>query len=748
MQIFWNRMKCVGAKANRTYDQRPARFGKACAAVLTVALAAVGSGMNHSLASEPSNSIPPILALETSIPQPAAEDLDRLKGGVAGTVRFPTIPSEHPHVRALLENAMRYVASESRTIDPGSGYPVEGWNNDPSTGLCLRSFTQLTAIGQWMELLANVAAGYADTPYLPREQALSRLALVVENLRRDQKDPQLSAKGLLGNFLDLSTGKRQGLLACDVDKQRFLQTFGPDRGQAIWNALKTKGWISPRCNDREADIRRGTNYGWNFFDGPLAPYNDDATKQKIMAILDQRVVMVVFGDNANLSISVAKTIGTLLQPEFRDRPEAERLRGMMEQFLDDQQQGYAHLYDPKAGLFSFGWDATRDRLFGWEDAEGNWQAGYMDYLVNEFRGPATFVVVRFGLPTAAVKNLGFKMKPYPIQEGQAAYVLAPWEGSAFQSLGLGLSMLELSQPSWRRLLENVVDVEIDYATRHQLPGFLSESYTGEGIQYTGDVGIPEIAVSASPRITHTASLYTLGVAYTIAPAKIERFLAANWPAVSGLLTDHGPWEGFNLAKQEPVRVQTSAHTMSLILGLLGTESQNMQRYLESRGLGRRLAEIYQPGEKVDLLSEQTQVFAWGDKQSTLRSNREKDAFHVQGERVQQLGMAFVPSDPQGVNLSGGLLSIRYRSQEPLAQALIALKPAGSAVSSARIIPSEIYARFLDTNGQDAEILVPLPATPGLLGIKEVVISSSRLNGGQPIDLTITRVAFTPANSSR
>ena len=70
----------------------------------------------------------------------------------------------------------------------------------------------------------------------------------------------------------------------------------------------------------------------------------------------------------------------------------------------------------------------------------------------------------------------------------------------------------------------MVDIEIDYAARKGLPGFLSESYTGDGAQYTGDVGIPEITVNPKPRITDVGSLYTLGVAYTIAPEKVERFL--------------------------------------------------------------------------------------------------------------------------------------------------------------------------------------------------------------------------------
>ena len=125
-----------------------------------------------------------------------------------------------------------------------------------------------------------------------------------------------------------------------------------------------------------------------------------------------------------------------------------------------------------------------------------------------------------------------------------------------------------------------VEGEVDYSTRNKLPGFLSESYTGNGVQYSGAVGVPDIKVSPNPRITDAPSLYTLGPAYAIAPDRAERFLAANWPAVAGLLTDHGPWEGFNTTQRRPVRFQTSAHTLSLALGILGTGSGHMARYLE------------------------------------------------------------------------------------------------------------------------------------------------------------------------
>ena len=651
-------------------------------------------------------------------------------------LQFPTVRPEHRHVHDLLASAMRYLAPENRMVDPISGYPFEGWNQDPAKGLYLRSFTQLTAIGQYMELLATIAAGTCDTPYLSRKQALAHLAHLVKSLRQDQHDPRLSAENLLGNFLDLASGKRLGPLAVDVEKHKLQDAFGKGKGEVIWRALQAKSWIVPRNSDREADIQRSATYGWDHFDGPLAPFADSVTKQKIMDILDQRVVMIVFIDNANLSAAAAKTIGALLQPAIKDQAGVPELRQELEHFLDEQQEGYERLYDPKAGQFFFGRDATKDRHFGWVDLQGKWVTGHVDYLVNEFRGPATFVVARFGLPIDAIKNLGFKMRPYRMGDERDVYVLAPWEGSAFQALGLELSMTELDRPSWRRLLESIVDVEIDYATRHKLPGFLSESYSGEGVQYTGSVGIPDIAVSPLPRITDAASLYTLGAAYSITPDKIEQFLAANWPLVSKLLTEHGPWEGLKGTGQEVIRFQTTAHTLALILGLLGTGSDHMKTYLDSKGLGPRLDQVFKPGEDIDLLSGETQVFAWNDKTSPIQTRRDSAVFHTHTDRLSNAGIAFVPSGTHGMNLSGGLLTLRYRSSVPMSQAVITLKPIDSS-PAAGFIPTEIFSRFADTAGQDREITIPLPATPGLAQIKEVVITFGPESHGWPIDLSIS-----------
>jgi hypothetical protein len=663
----------------------------------------------------------------------------------AAEFRFPTVPANHTHIRQLLANALRYADPANKLSDPVSGYPYEGWNHEPDRKLYLRSFTQLTAIGLWMELLANVAAGQLDTPFVSREQALVRLTHLVKSLRQDQRDPELSAKGLLGNFLDLSAGRRRGPLIQDADKATFLTEFGPEKGEAIWKSLVDKGWLVPRGKRGEAEVKRDGKYGADCFDGPLKPYCDDETKRKVMALLDRRTVLVIFGDNANLSASAARAIGALLLPEVKDQPKVAAVRRELEAFLDAQKDGYTKLYDPKTGLFYFGWDCQRDRLFGWEDPDGKWVTGHMDYLVNEFREPAMFVVLRHGLPLSAIKNLGFKMKPYQMADGRQVYSLAPWEGSAFQVLGLQVTMNELASPAWRTLLETAVDIEIDFSTRHKLPGFLSESYTGDGTQYTGSVGIPEITVNPKPRVTDAASLYSLGPAYTIAPDAVEKFLAANWPEVSKLLTDHGPWEGYNVTRKEPIKLQTTSHTLGLALGLLGNASANMTRYLESRGLADKLADLYRPGPGVDLLAEDVKVFAWAVNDRPLRSTREADGFRVTGDRVGEVGIAFVPAGKDGVNLSGGVLSLRYRSAGPAGPAVIALKPRGPV--PAGVIPTEIFASLPDTGGLEKDVRVQLPATPGLTDIREVVVTLGRGAGERAIDFRIKRATVTPSTKA-
>jgi hypothetical protein len=623
---------------------------------------------------------------------------------------FPNVPSGHSHMRLLLENAFQYVDPAHGIADPVSGYPAEGWNQEPQNELFLRSFTQLTAIGKWIELLANIAAGYADNPYFSRESALTSLSLAVKNLLEDQRKPSLAAKGLLVNFMGLEGGKRTGPLLESIERKKFTDTFGDSTGYAVWRALVQKGWLLEEDNGRKGRIRRTEKYGTAFFDGVLAPYAHESLKSRIMGLLDQRVVTIIFGDNINLTSSLAKSIGALLRPEIRNDPKVASLREEMERFIDLQKEGYSHLFDPKTGIFFFGWDATADRFVGWDDSRGNWITGHMNYFINEFRGPWIFAVLRYALPEASIRNAGFKIKPYRFADGRDTHVPAAWEGSAFQLLGLSLFMQELRNPGWKRSLETLVDIELDFSGKRRLPGFLSEAYSGNGTEYTGLIGISDLAVTDKPLITHAPSLYTLGVAYMIAPEKIERFLEEHWSMISKLFTSHGPWEGWNTSRNEIIPYQTTVHTLSLILGGIGSAQENMHRYLEHRNLSGALEELYQPGDRVNLL-------AGGNR------------FIVLGDRT--------------ISLSNGRLVLRYRSEGQVADAQISFKRAKDDPLPAPTLSIEIFTRLKHTKGKEETREIVLPATPALRGIREISITFVKSGNQRPVDLSITAFEFIP-----
>jgi len=672
-----------------------------------------------------------------------------LIGCVAGCAKrqepcsFPKVAPEHTHMQALLENAMGYINPEHGLIDPASGYPVEGWNHDPEKGLFLRSFTQLTSIGEWTELLANIAAGYADNPHISRSQALEKLEKAADSLLADQQDAAVSAKGLLGNFLGLEDGRRLGPLAEEIEKSRLVEAFGEKKAEAIWQALLEKEWFKLQRGGTEGRIKRGAEYGSEYFDGPLEPFADDATKTKIMELMDGRVVKAVFGDNVNLTSSIAKAIGALLHPDVKDNPKAAALREKLERFITAQKEGFHYLFDSETDTFIFGWDSTKDRFAGWDDGKGNWVVGHQNYFINEFRGPFTFALLRYDLPINSVKNSGFKIKPYRMQDGTDLYTLATWSGSAFQSLGLTLFMQELTEPGWKQNLESSVDIGLDFAKRKGNPGFLTESYSGDGVEYTGDVGIPDIAVTGAERITDAPSLYTLGVSYSISPEKIEAFLADNWDNITKLFTDHGPWEGYKTSEQRPIEFQTSAHTMSLILGGIGSGTENMQRYLQFHGLEEKLAAFNKPGQAVNFLDESVQLIAWTSAGDELVPYRTGKLFQIRGEKVRTGGITVVLPQKEGVSLSNGILKIRYRAANPVKKAVITLKRAPGLPIKPMVFENEIHTRFDVALGHENEVEIPLPGTPGLENVKELIIVYGDDHVVAPVDLTITGFEFIP-----
>lgn len=657
----------------------------------------------------------------------------------------PKAQPGHSHLRLLLDNAFEYLNPAHGLVDPGSGYPVEGWNQQPQKGLFLRSLTQLTAIGAWIELLANVAAGKADNPHISKEAALDGLTLAVTTLLADQRDPALAAKGLLVNFMGLEGGRRTAPLLETIERGRLLEAFGDQEGQAIWLALVEKGWLLEEDNGRAGRIRRGEGYGNDHFDGPLGPHSSQPTRSRILGLLDRRVLTIIFGDNANLTAGLARAVGALLAPEIRDDPRAQQLRGQMQRFIEGQGEGYGHLFDPRSGTFYFGWDATADRYVGWDDGQGGWVTGQMNYFINEFRGPWTFVVLRYGLPLAAIRNAGFKIKPYRHADGRDTYALAAWDGSAFQLLGLSLFMQETGNPGWRRSLETLVDVALDFSNRHGLPGLLSEGYSGRGTEYTGLIGIPELAVTDKPLSTDAPSLYALGVAYSMAPSRVEGFIQGHWPRISALLSPHGPWEGWNVSQHRVIPFQTTVHTVSLILGAINTAQENMARYLEAQGLNGALEALYAPGERLDLLAEGGQVIPWTADQRPLELTREGGAIRFNSVLKGAGGMAFLAPGSGGVSLSNGSLILRYGSKSELADAFIAFKRPADDPLPPPSIPVELALRLRET--EDDRIEITLPATPALSGIQEISLVIRGAGDETPVDLRILALEFIPFNSA-
>ena len=666
---------------------------------------------------------------------------DDAQRGERSGFEYPAVPQHHRHMQRLLNNAFSYVDPAHRIIDPVSGYPAEGWNQEPANGLFLREFTQLTAIGAWIELLANIAAGQADNPYLSRDAALDGLALAVATLRADQRNPNLAAKGLLSNFMGFDGAERRGPLLESIERRRFIDTFGKTDGQAIWSALLAKGWLQEEDNGRKGKVLRRAGYGALHFDGPLAPYADPARQAAIMGLLDQRVVTIIFGDNANLTAALARAIGALLQPEIRDVPQAVALRDAMERFIEAQKEGYAHLFDPQTGTFVFGWDETANRFIGWDDGRGNWVTGQMNYFINEFRGPLMFAVLRYGLPVAAIRNAGFKIKPYRQADGRDTYALAAWDGSAFQLLGLSLFMQESRNPAWRIALKTLVDIELDFSTRHGLPGLLSEAYSGKGTEYTGLIGIGELAVTDYPLDTQAPSLYSLGVAYGIAPEQVEGFLRAEWARISSLFTDHGPWEGWNTATDEVIPYQTTAHTLSLILGGINTAHANMRRYLDAKNLSGQLEALYAPGQRIDFLAAETRINPWTAHEDPIAFSRNAGAAGFASKITGSGGLAFVLPAGRAVSLSNGRLSLRFGSETEVEDAVLAFKRATDDDLPPPAIPIEIFARLPKTEAGTIEVV--LPATPALQGISEVTLTFRSDEQPTAVDLAIRAFDFVP-----
>lgn len=309
---------------------------------------------------------------------------------------------------------------------------------------------------------------------------------------------------------------------------------------------------------------------------------------------------VMTGDNANLSLSLATASGALQGPGLAGNATAQMIRQKIETFLDNQQEGYEYLYYASQERMRRGWNFAGNYWVGGDTARHT-------YFGDEFRGGLLFLSLRYGLNENIYTKLSIALKEYEMQDGSHILsAVSPYDGSAFQMLWPTLTMPETQSPSLTRMLEDFVDIALDFSDKNNLDGFLSASYSGEvdgsgNPVYRGNIGIQDLAQHPGI-IENVASLYILGAAHMVRPAAIEAVLQGIFERQPGLISEHGLWEGMG-SDGNVITEQIVANVASFVLGLSGAGPEQMRRYLDSRSLGDDLDRIWEPGDQVNVLQD-------------------------------------------------------------------------------------------------------------------------------------------------
>ncbi|MBI4367813.1 MAG: hypothetical protein HY588_00300, partial [Candidatus Omnitrophica bacterium] len=292
---------------------------------------------------------------------------------------------------------------------------------------------------------------------------------------------------------------------------------------------------------------------------------------------------IAFGDNANLSQSIAVVVGILESIDTLSQAQVQAAADVIraaDAFLDNQEDGYTQFYDGNAGKFRMTYNTDTDSFDG----------GFIDRLANEFHSGIAFVVVRYQLPEAAWGNLEVRTKVYTDQFGQDVTNLVPFDGGAFQMFWPLLWSNEAGHESMQAALQNFLYTAADFSNRNGLPGFLSASSVPEG-GYQGKIGIPDAAETNEPILSNVASIYALASAYVLNPTLVVTWLNAIFEQYPELVTELGFVDALRSAS-EFSDVFNAIDQGSSILGLLGSGGDFMERYLENRNLDDAYQALY------------------------------------------------------------------------------------------------------------------------------------------------------------
>ncbi len=178
---------------------------------------------------------------------------------------------------------------------------------------------------------------------------------------------------------------------------------------------------------------------------------------------------VSFEDNTNMTAGLAVAYGALLDASLTSNTMVHATGGILEKidtFLENQREGYVAMYNEENQTFARTMVIADNRL-----------EGTVDLFGAESMGPLLFLILQYGdeFPASSYAKLHFSTSSYTMQDGSTRTVVEPFSG-AFQMYWPALFMPEADEPDLRAMLETYTDVQLDYASRNNQPGFLSASY--------------------------------------------------------------------------------------------------------------------------------------------------------------------------------------------------------------------------------------------------------------------------------
>jgi hypothetical protein len=635
-------------------------------------------------------------------------------------------------MREMMARLFDYFASEWH--DP-SGYPYEGvrWNEETGTIEPIRQYTQITAVGQAAEFLASIINGEIVLPLIPAREAANLLTLMIRALKRDQDDPWVSENGLLIPFIefDREMNRMRPPLPYEVTPDGLPEKWGEKRA-VVWERLLERKWLVRKDSDSSAAIvnRSAPGFGVDLgldLRGELDQVNE---------ILNRRVKNVVAGDIANLLASLVSTWEKLSKAKERfvhEEDVSRQITTIMEAIdrcIMAMRQGFIEDFlDRSTGMLRRG--------FLVYEADGQKHKEFFNAYHNfsdEFISGILLAKVIYGLPLSVVRNVSVALKAYVDRESRVLFTKVPFFGGAFAILWPTLYVPYAEFPSDRRLLSNFVHIAIDYAQVHGAqPGFLSECYGTAG--YVGKVGIPSIAYTGGVR-SDLVSLYPLGSAYALARHEVEGFLEANWAKVLEI----GFWDSYDLKEERVVRVATAAHTLSNILGGLGSGPSHVEGYLKAHGLYGDFLSLFEPGRvKVDISASPVEAKGTPSHESPVKVIKTEEGYRFISNGSSTMTITFFPGE---VSLSGTTLVLRYRTEaDAVKGARIVLER-----SDQRALPpgvgmqNEIFFSLRNTQDRIEEVRVPMPSTPALAGVDRVELWLYGL-ADQPQTLGLTIGSF-------